>query len=106
MPASHTDEIALSIREGGTFRQSGDFGFLSDATVTSADTVAGLTAAVNAAVVHADTAPARERITRTITVGAALTDLTDARVLNLTSIAGLVGLTADANGNNRDLLFG
>lgn len=102
----HSDEVALSFREGGTLRTAGYYSLLTDATVASADTVTGLSAAVVAAQVHADFDPPKNRVTRTITIGANIGDLTDALIAPLTTVVGLVNLTQAGPENNMDLLLG
>lgn len=100
----HGDEIGLSYRIGGTLRQCGDFGTLTDATVAAANTVAGINSAIDASVVHAEIVPAKWRQTRAVTAGAAIGDLTDALINPLTTVEGLAGLTAAVGKQNRDLL--
>jgi hypothetical protein len=74
--------------------------FLTDVTIAAADTNAGLQAAVTAAKAtrHADEQPMADRINLGITLGKYSGELSDARILSLTTGAGLVGLTyADPN---------
>lgn len=101
----HADEIALSFREGGTFRRAGSFGFLTDTTVAAADTNQGLQDAVTNSVVHADIVAAKTRVNRTLTYGLASGEVSNARVLSLTTIEGLVGLTTLTNTVAQDLLY-
>jgi len=103
----HADEIALSYREGGTYRRAGGagFGFLSDTTVAAADTNQGLQDAVTNSVVQADSVPAKGRVNRTLTYGLASGEVTDARVLSLTTVEELVGLTWLTNASYQDLLY-
>lgn len=69
--------------------------FLTNTLITNADTNAGLQAAVDAtaATLHVDARPLADRINLGITLGLYSTELSDARVLGLTTGAGLVGLT-------------
>lgn len=69
--------------------------FLTDTTITNANTNAGLQTAVNAAAatLHADCRPMAPRINLGITLGLYSGELTDARINSLTTGAGLVGLT-------------
>jgi len=69
--------------------------FLTDSTIASADTNAGLqTAVTNAsATLHADQRFFAARINLGITLGLYSTELSDARINPLTTGAGLVGLT-------------
>lgn len=69
--------------------------FLTNTTIAAADTNAGLQAAVLAAAptLHADCRPMAKRINLGITLGLYSTELSDARILGLTTGAGLVGLT-------------
>jgi len=74
--------------------------FLTDTTIGTADTNAGLQAAVTAAkpTRHADEQPMADRINLGITLGLYSGELSDARILSLTTGAGLVGQTwADAS---------
>jgi predicted amidohydrolase YtcJ len=69
-------------------------GFLTDANVTAADTVAGLKTAVTNAVPKAEVAEVnRQQLLKAINVGASLGLLTDAAILNLTTAAALIALT-------------
>ena len=101
----HADEIALSQREGGTYRRAGSFAFLTDATVAAANTNQGLQDAVTNSVVQADAVPAKGRVNRTLTYGLASGEVTDARVAPLTTVEGLVGLTVVTNTSYQDLLY-
>ena len=106
LPTLHADEIALSYREGGTYRRAGSFGFLTNATVAAADTNQGLQDAVTNSVVHADTVPAKSRVNRTLTYGLASGEVTNARVLGLTAVEELVELTWLQNNDLfQDLLY-
>ena len=69
--------------------------FLTNTTIAAADTNAGLQAAVTAAALtrHADEKPMAPRINLGITLGLYSGELSDARILGLTTGAGLVGLT-------------
>lgn len=101
----HADEVALSLREGGTFRRAGSFGFLTNATVAAADTNQGLQDAVTNSSVHADCLAAKNRVIRTIVYGGVTGEVSNARVLALTTIEGLVELTALTNPLAQDLLY-
>ncbi len=102
----HADEIALSYREGGTLRRAGSFGFLTNTTVASANTNQGLQDAVTNSIVQADAVPAKGRVNRTIVYGGATGELSDARILPLTTIEELVQLTwLQANTLYQDLLY-
>lgn len=101
----HADAQQLSVAQigaacKGSLAAYASNPFLTDSTIGSADTNAGLQSAVNAAALtlHADARPMAERINLGITLGGYSTELSDARVLSLTTGAGLVGLTyADPN---------
>src|SRR6185369_8310030 len=69
--------------------------FLTDTTIGTADTNAGLQAAVTAAkpTRHADEQPMADRINLGITLGLYSGELSDARILSLTTGAGLVSQT-------------
>jgi hypothetical protein len=101
----HADQAALSERLGGTYRRSGDYGILTNATVAAADTVTGLSTAVETANVHADFQPAKVNIQRAINYGSYDGELTNARVLPSTTVEGLVGLTVVTNDQYRDLII-
>ena len=103
----HADQIGLSFRMGGSIRKAGDFAFLTDTNVAAADTKAGIVSAMNAAVVHADVTSALHREQRAFTMGSDSGEFTDALILALTTVEGLVGLTyAGSPAVNRDLLIG
>lgn len=104
MPYLHADETAFSVRFGGTIRRSGDYSLLTDTTVAAANTVTGLLAAVDAAVVHADVKPATIPVDRSILYGSYSQEITDALVAPLTTVAGLVALTAAGSTNSRDMV--
>lgn len=69
--------------------------FLNNTTIAAADTNQGLQDAVNAAAAtrHADERPMADRINRGIELGLYSEELSNARVLGLTTGAGLVELT-------------
>jgi hypothetical protein len=69
--------------------------FLTNTTIAAADTNAGLQTAVLAAAqtLHADARPMAKRINLGLTLGLYSGELSDARVLNITTGAQLVGLT-------------
>ena len=69
--------------------------FLDNTSIAAADTNAGLQAAVLAAApgLHADARPMAKRINLGIQLGLYSGELSDARILGLTTGAGLVGLT-------------
>ena len=101
----HADAQQLSIQQigaacKGALAAYGTVPFLTNTTITNADTNAGLQAAVTAAKAtrHADEQPMADRINLGITLGLYSTELSDARINALTTGAGLVGLTyADPN---------
>ncbi len=74
--------------------------FLTDVSIAAANTNAGLQTAVNvvAATAHADQRFFAPRINRGLTLGLYSTELSDARILSLTTGAELVGQTC-ANPN-------
>lgn len=100
----HADQVALSQRLGGTYRIAGDYSILTNTTVAAANTVAGLSDAAEAASVHADFVPAKTPILRAIDYGDYSDELTDARVLGLTTVEELVDLTVVTNDLYRDLI--
>lgn len=69
--------------------------FLTDVTIAAANTNAGLQAAVLAAkpTRHADEQPMAARINLGLTLGLYSTELSDARIVSLTTGAGLVAQT-------------
>src|SRR6185369_346465 len=94
----HFDAQQLSQQQIGAacLGASGNLGFynfLSNTTVASADTNAGLQAAVTASASHADESYAKPRVNLGITLGSYSTELSDARILGLTTTTELVGLT-------------
>jgi hypothetical protein len=100
--ALHADQIRLSTNIGGSIYRAGKLGLLTDAGVAAADTLNGLDAFVDSVVVHADQNFYKDRIKDSYRKTA---DITDATVLNLTTVAGLYGLTnMGANGRYTELL--
>lgn len=96
----HADQIALSKQQigascKGALAAYASNPFLTNTTIAAADTNAGLQAAVLAAAptLHADARPMAKRINLGITLGLYSGELSDARILGLTTGAGLVGLT-------------
>lgn len=87
----HSDTIRMSKMAGGTINRAGVLGLLTDTLVTNADTLDGLDAAVKGVVVHADQLKYKDRVKLAWRVDAGITDAT---VLNLTTVAGLTALTA------------
>jgi hypothetical protein len=69
--------------------------FLTNTSITNADSNAGLQSAVTAAAqtLHADARPMAARINLGLTLGLYSGELSNARILGLTTGAGLVGLT-------------
>lgn len=96
----HADQQALSRQQigascKGACNAYASPAFLTDTSVAAADTNAGLQLAVLAAAVtlHADQRPMAKRINLGITLGLYSTELSNSRVLGLTTEEGLVGLT-------------
>lgn len=96
----HIDQIFLSQQQiGGVCKGSlaayGSNPFLTDVTIAAADTNAGLQTAVTTAAtaLHADCRPMAARINLGLTLGLYSGELSNARILGLTTGAGLVGLT-------------
>jgi len=71
----------------------GFFPFLTNTTTAAADTNAGLQAAVTASVVHADQSYAKNGVNLSITLGNYSGELSDSRILALTTTTELVNLT-------------
>jgi hypothetical protein len=96
----HFDQRQLSAAQiGGACKQAittyGYYDFLTNSTVASANTNAGLQSAVltRAATKHADERYAAPRINQGITLGLYSTELSDARIAPLTTTTELVALT-------------
>ena len=97
----HADQIALSKQQigaacKGSLAAYASNPFLTDVSIAAANTNAGLQAAVTAAAptLHAEARPMANRINRGLTLGLYSGEISDARVLSLTTGAGLVGITA------------
>lgn len=88
----HNDEYNLSQQISTTINNMGELAFLTDATVAAADTKAGLIAALNAAAAgfHHDARKIVLLFTRALDHNA---NITDANILNLTTVAQLAQLT-------------
>lgn len=96
----HFDQQQLSARQiGGSCKQAigayGYYPFLTNTTVGTSDTNQGLQDSVTlaASVRHADERFAAPRINLGITLGLYSGELSNARILGLTTTAGLVALT-------------
>jgi len=101
--ALHADGNPLSVMAGATVRRAGTVGLLSDTTVAAADTLNGLDAAVDNAVVHADVRGFAGRVKRAWRLN---DEFTNAGVLSLTTVAGLYALaTAYGTSPRQDLLI-
>lgn len=98
----HGDAIPHSLRIAANIRAARELTLLTDTTVAAADTNAGLQAAVTAAaaVSHADLGSAPDRINDAIQYGKESGELSDANILGLTTIVGLLALV-EAGGQNR-----
>ena len=96
----HADALYLNRLIGDNMLSAGNistnsgYGILTDTNVAAADTVAGLTAAIDNATVHADVVPTKARFDLAVTLGTYDGSFTDARILSLTTVTGLVGLTS------------
>lgn len=90
LPFTHADTYQLSRQVGGSVNRAGVTTLLTNATVIAADTVAGLGIAINSAVVHADQQNFKTRIVAALGKDGGITN---ASVLNLTTVAGLTALT-------------
>lgn len=101
--AVHSDLNAHVRKVAANLRTAQEEALLTDTTVAAADTVAGLKTAIDNAVVHAAVLPTKDRVKRAIDAGAAAGELTDAAILSLTTVAGLIALIPEAaNDANRE----
>jgi hypothetical protein len=99
----HADAQNLDKLVGDTLLSAGNistnsgYAIYTNTNVTSADTVQGLrdvlTTAAAPGTTHADVQPVLARVNRAIDLGVADGSLTDARILSLTTVQGLVELT-------------
>lgn len=92
----HADAIPLNRLVGDNLLSASDLGgagFLTNAKVAAADTVAGLTAAIDTSTCHADQIPSKARYDLAIQLGTYDGSLTNARILGLTTVAELIALT-------------
>lgn len=99
MPFLHTDQIPLSREIGANMRAAAEEGYLSDAGVAAANTRAGVRALMTGG--HADQQPNQHRFQRAVDLGGYSDELTDALIGPLTTVEGLVDLTAAANTQDR-----
>lgn len=94
MTAFDSNSLEECYRVGAAFLLAQAMGLLTDTNVAAADTVAGLRAAVAAAVMGIEGSEViRTGTGRAITAGVDLGFLTDAAILGLTTVAGLVALS-------------
>lgn len=96
----HFDQQQLSKQQiGASCKQAiaayGYYPFLTNTSTAAADTNAGIQTAITAAaaLLHADNRYAAPRINLGVTLGLYSGELTNARILALTTTAGLVALT-------------
>ena len=102
MAVYHADQTRLSTNIGGSIYRAGRINMLTDAGVTAADTLNGLDAFIDAVVLHADQNLAKDRVKDSYRKDI---NISDSAVLNLTTVAGLYGLTnMGANGRYTELL--
>ncbi len=90
---------------GFGIRQAGVQGYLTDAQVVAATTVQDLIDDVNNAIVSpgAEADSQRNSITRSLSEGAQLGDLSDARIQAATTVVGLANLTWASDTPDGDL---
>lgn len=85
----HNDTLNLSDQVLTTINRTSGMSFLTDATIASADTKQGLKDAINAVKVHNDQENWKIMLTRALDFDSSITD---ANILSLTTVAGLVNL--------------
>lgn len=90
MPVQHNDAENLALQATSTLNRANSLGFLTDATVAAADTKVGLKMAIDAVVVHVGQENMKLLLKKAIDSDP---NITDAAVLNLTTVAGLIALT-------------
>lgn len=100
--ALHADQLRLSTTIGGSIFRAGKLSLLTDTGVTNADTLNGLDSFIDSQLVHSDQNNYKKRVKDSYRK---TVDINDAAVLNLTTVAGLYGLTnMGANGRYTELL--
>lgn len=97
----HTDTIPLSTAVGTTINRAAAVGVITDAIVAAGDTVQGIKDGIRAVKVHADQERFKDEVIRALDMDAGITD---ASVLSLTTVAGLVALTAEGSGTDIGML--
>lgn len=96
----HADQLALNVLAGQNMLSAGNitanagYAILNNTNVAAANTTQGLKDAIDAAPVHADESYTKERFKRAVDLGSADGSFTDARILGLTTVTGLVELTS------------
>lgn len=104
-PLLHSDAEFLSQDIGHGLGSAGAAVILTDALVVAADTNSGLVAAARTFAGHTDTKSEVEFIVRAIQYGKDDGSLSDANILNETTIAGLVADTYSSAGEVGPLLL-
>lgn len=104
-PVLHADQEFLSQDIGHSLGSAGATVILTDALIVSADTNAGLIANARLFAGHSDTKAMVEPIVRAIQYGKDDASLSDANILNETTIAGLVADTYSGVGEVGPLLI-
>lgn len=98
---AHADSINLSQQVLTTINAAGGLSFLTDTNVAAADTKAGLKAAIDAVKVHNDLEPIKIQLKRALDFDS---NITDANILSLTTVAGLAALITQSN-SGREILI-
>ncbi len=95
----HADQLTLNVLAGDNMLSAGNistnagYALLTNTNVAAANTVQGLKDAIDATACHADESFTKERFKRAVDLGSADGSFTDARILGLTTVTGLVELT-------------
>lgn len=101
---AHSDIQFLSRAQGRAFNLGGDLSLLTDTNVAAADTLVGLQTAIGAVTSgHADQFNYKDRIKKAVLANQ--NEVTDATVLGLTTVSGLVALTQQGTNRTQSALF-
>lgn len=100
---AHSDQQFLSRAQGRGFNLAANIGLLTNSGVAAADTLVGLQNFMQSVTVHSDQVGFKNPLKRSVLANQ--NEVTDATVLGLTTVAGLVALTQQGTNTSQASLF-
>jgi hypothetical protein len=92
----HNETENLMLQVAGSLNRANSMAFLTDAGVAAADTRAGLLSFIDSVVVHNDQENWKTELKQAIVAS----PITDADILSLTTVAGLIAVLPVSQSNN------